>query len=438
MTDAPTAFVNTAVVPMDAERLLEDHVVVIQDGRIAAVGAADQTRVPADAEVIDAKGGFLMPGLADMHVHLDMRDTDPAHLVLYLAEGTTTVRCMAGTPEIGRWRGQVEQGKLIGPTILSADRTLMGAVDPELLEMLPFAAPFFTPETVADAVDEVQRQAAGWADLVKVYDGLTEEQYLAAIAAAKDAGAYVAGHALDEASLETIMTSGIDEIAHLDELNFYHWIGSPGETSFSLDYGAIPRTAALMKENDVAIVSNLVADETMIDLIFDTEGTLSRPDYDTVRPGLVETWRTKGRQLGRFAEQGPYRRDLEMPFFKALVRALHEAGVTVTLGTDTSPLEGSLATQIHRDLELLVESGISAYEALAAGTKNAATIVERMGRDGGFGTVTPGRRADLVLLSSNPLEDVSHTKDRVGVMARGVWYSQVELDRMVADFVATY
>jgi hypothetical protein len=435
----PIVFVNVNVLPMDSEQVLEDQAVVVLGDRILAVGSASDMEIPADAQVIDGEGGFLMPGLADMHTHLaGLRDTDPGSLLLYLAEGTTTVRSMSGVPLNGEWRSQVEEGDLIGPTILSADNIVIGGVeglDPEVLASLPV----FAPNSPEEAAAEVERQAAGWADFTKVYDGLTEEEYLAAITAGNEAGFYVASHALDEATLETIFTSGTNELAHVGELNFYYWIGFPGEPDFAMDYDAIPATAALMKENDVAIVSNLSFDEVVSELIFDTEGVLSRPEYEVVRPEMLESWRTEGRQLNQFAEQGPYRRDIEMPFFQALTGALQDAGVTITIGTDTGSLtEGSLPSQIHRELELLIESGFSTFEALTAGTKNAGTIVERMGRDGSFGTVAPGQRADLLLLSANPLEDVSHTRDRVGVMARGVWYTQADIDQMVADFLATY
>ena len=83
---------------------------------------------------------------------------------------------------------------------------------------------------------------------------------------------------------------------------------------------------------------------------------------------------------------------------------------------------------IHRDLELLVE----------VGTKNAGMSVERMGLEGGFGTIEVGQRANLLLLAENPLENVSHTRNRVGVMARGQWFTQAELDALVDEFVATY
>ncbi len=495
-----TAFVNVNVVPMDTEQILKNQTVIVEADRIIAIGAADEVALPAQAKVIDGNGDYLMPGLADMHTHLWLRDPDPGHLVLYLAEGTTTVRSMSGAPENFEWRERIEQGELVGPTIYSAGRILIGMYDdllgynwmirafriaifflPLLLGAVVFllikrirsrwtafvgipvlllvglvltvtkTPPFMTifplldprpghlSESPAQAVIEVRAQHKLGVDVVKVYDGLTEAEYLAAIAEANELGIYVAGHALDQIPLETILTSGIDEIAHLGELNFYHWRGFPGQEGFSLDYDSVPQTVALFKNNNVGVVSNLVTDETLYRLIFDTPGVLVGPEYAVVRPELIEAWRTHGRQVTTYAAQGPYRENEEMPFFKTLVKAFHDAGVTITIATDTSSLvEGTVPSQIHRELELLVEAGFSNYEALEAGTKNAGIIVNKMGRDGSFGTVADGQRADLILLEENPLENVSHTRNRVGVMTHGRWFTQAELDQLVDKLVATY
>lgn len=432
------ALVDVNVISMTAEQASRDSVVLVEGPEIAAVGPAHQIDIPPDTQIVDGQDGYLMPGLADMHTHLAFRDPDPEHLILYLAQGVTTVRSLSGLPANAEWRERVAEGRLLGPTILTAGNIIVDGlegVDPDLVA----ASPVFVPASAEDAVQEVKRQAADFPDLVKVYDGLAEEDYLAAISAAHEAGIHVAGHALDSLDLETLLTSGIDEIAHIDELNYCHWIGTPDQPDFRLDYEAIARTAQLMADNDVAIVSNLVADEVAYQLIFDADAVFSLPEYRTVRPDRLEDWRSNGRHLSKFAQQGPYRRDLEMPFFKELLNGLHDAGVLITIGTDTSPgLEGSLPSNIHRELELLVESGLTPYEALTAGTRNAARIVERMGRDSRFGTIEPGRRADLVLLADNPLEDVSRTRDRLGVMARGRWIPQTQLDRMVNDLVASY
>ena len=109
------------------------------------------------------------------------------------------------------------------------------------------------------------------------------------------------------------------------------------------------------------------------------------------------------------------------------------------VGTDTAFLmEGTVPAKIHRELELLVEAGLSNFAALSAATTQAARVAARMGRDHKFGSVTTGARADLLLLEGNPLDDVSQTRHRLGVMARGRYHSQADLDLMVDDFVATH
>ena len=97
-----------------------------------------------------------------------------------------------------------------------------------------------------------------------------------------------------------------------------------------------------------------------------------------------------------------------------------------------------LPSHIHRELELLVEAGLTPFEALEAGTKNAGISADRMGRDGNSGTVEVGKRADLILLKQNPLDNVGHTRNRIGVMARGQWFTQPELVALVDEYVATY
>ncbi len=424
---------GVTVIPMNTDEVLEDQVVTVTDGVIVGVGPLGEGPLPPGALILE--GGFLIPGICDMHTHLHRRDPDPGHLVLYLAEGVTTVRSMSGPPENHEWRRLIEARRLTGPTILTSGRVLIGGLPPDVAAR----EPVYVPTSAEDAAAEVWRQATSWPDLVKVYDGLSREAYLAAIAAADAAGIWVAGHALDGLSAEDLMGSGINEIAHVDELNMTHWVGKPSDPGFHMDYAAIESTVKLMRAHDVAVVSNLVADEVMYQLISDQESVLGHNRYRTTRPETVERWRVDGRHRTLYADQGHYRRDIEMPFLMALLEALQRAGVLITVGTDTSPdLEGSTQANIHRELELLVESGLTPLEALQAGTRNAGLLVERMGRDGNFGRITSGARADLVLLDGNPLEDISATRRRRGTMVRGRWYEQSLLDGMVDRYVSSY
>ena len=160
-----------------------------------------------------------------------------------------------------------------------------------------------------------------------------------------------------------------------------------------------------------------------------------RQEYSRVRPQKIQEW-LNGRMVNWQGQQD-WRRDTLQPFYEQMTLALHAAGVPILVGTDTG-VEGGLPMHIHRELELLVEAGLSPYEALSAATKNAAVSVKRMGVEDAFGEVAVGQRADLILLESNPLENVRATRQRLGVMSRGRWYPQDKLNRLVAEVIASY
>ncbi|MHC4925601.1 MAG: amidohydrolase family protein, partial [Planctomycetota bacterium] len=159
-------------------------------------------------------------------------------------------------------------------------------------------------------------------------------------------------------------------------------------------------------------------------------------EYRILRPETLRELR-RGRVV-RWQPQTAWRRDQLAPFLFELTRQLHEGGVLLMAGTDASGDNGSLPHHIHDELQLIVAAGLSPFQALRTATVNAAVVAGRMGDDDPFGMVAPGHRADLLLLRRNPLEDISATTERVGVMARGRWYPQEDLDARVAAFVSGF
>ncbi len=515
-----TVIRNVRIIPMDTERVVDGMAVVTEKGKISAIVDEDSFTPPAGASVIDGRGQYLIPGLADMHTHLASWDGDPDHLIIYLAYGVTTVRAMSGTPENLSWKERVASGDLAGPAIYSSGPVLSGmfdgnygiekyirafqaavlltpaligffiffcvlllkrisggvplfsarnAVAAALLLIISATAGFFlmdsgtipfmtagrfvlTPdyyisESPAQAAREVSRQKEAGYDCLKVYDHLTLEEYDAAVTEASETGLYVTGHLPDQIPLDVILRSGQDEMAHIDELQSYHWIGyrygrgkeDPGaDRHFAFDYDAIPGTVAMVKESGMGAISTLAVKETMYRLILDNADVLSGPEYGLIRKEDVELWRTSGRSVTSLRDQGDYRKNRMQPFLLELTRQMHRAGVTIVIGSDTSS-EGMVpGHHLHREMEILVEAGLTPFEALVAGTGNAGSIVSRMGFDGDFGTIGAGMRADMVLLEGNPLEDISSTRKITGVMAGGRWYSRNELDRRLSDFLETY
>ena len=198
-----TAIVNVTVVPMDSERVLEEQTVLILGDRIASMGTADEITVPANAQVIDGRGRWLMPGLADMHVHL----WDPEHLTLFLANGVTLVRNMWGTPMQLGMRASLANGDRFGPAVVTAGALLDGAPP-----IWPGSTMVESPE---DARAEVRQMKEAGYDLVKVYNRLQPDVYEAIVAAADEYDIPVGGHVPDAVGLDGVLAAGQHTIEHL-------------------------------------------------------------------------------------------------------------------------------------------------------------------------------------------------------------------------------
>jgi imidazolonepropionase-like amidohydrolase len=492
------AFVGVNVVPMDSERLLEKQTVVVERDRIASMGPTDEVLVPKGAQIVRADGQYLMPGLADMHAHLTgpTQPMPPRELLVnYLSEGITTVRLLGGTDEDKQLRDAVARGELVGPTLYTAGKTIVGEPDflkPErYLYTAKVAGTFLALGLVAslfawgvrrrqrrplgrakwwlvlgnlalaalgaglvqaDVISfkrelermfhwttvvntegavraEVRRRKSDGQDVIKLYDYLGKRLYLAGIDEAKKQGMYVIGHVLDEMPVEEALEGGLNEVAHVDEIMTTHMVGKAhpngGFNQVTFDFSGIPRSAKAAAEHNAMVVSNLVADEVTYEMLDDPSSYLARPEYAVVAPATLTQWKSEGRAVAWQGQQ-KWRRETMQPYLKEVVRALHRAGVPLLVGTDVS-VEGIVPWHLHRDIQLLVEAGLTPYDALKAATVNAGLSIQRARRGGDFGVVAAGKRADLLLLKENPLKDVAATRHRVGVMARGRWYPQGSL-----------
>ncbi|MHA2272734.1 MAG: amidohydrolase family protein [Candidatus Hodarchaeales archaeon] len=179
--DQQIAFFHVNVVPMDAERILADQTVIIRNDRIVAVGPSETTTIPNDVMTIEGQGKYLMPGLADMHVHMHF----PQDLTLFIANGVTTVRNMWGTPRHVAWRERIAKSELLGPTIYTAG---------PLLDGKPYWSGSFVIET-PDEVEEIvaEHKRVGY-DFLKTYSHLSKSVYNRLIEVAAEYGLPVAGH----------------------------------------------------------------------------------------------------------------------------------------------------------------------------------------------------------------------------------------------------
>ena len=413
------AFVGVNVVPMDSERVLEGHTVVVQDGRISSV-TADDAQVPEGARRIDGEGRWLMPGLAEMHGHVPGPD-DPDYaedvLFLYVSNGVTTVRNMAGHASHLALRDRVEAGELVGPTLFAA-------------------SPWLTPETAGtpEAARQAVRdyQAAGF-DLLKL-GTIDAESYAAMAASAHEIGMPFGGHIPAEVGLVAALDAGQTSIDHYDR--YVEFLVPDDFDTQSLEPGffgsgwvhladreripeAIERTLAAGTWNvpTLSLVEHLASDTPAGEMIAWPE---MRYMPQRVREGWVEA---KHRFQAREDFQPDAARAL-VELRQELTRALHAAGAPIALGSDAPQFFNVPGFSIHHEMEMMVATGLTPYEVLVTGTREPARY---FGTPEAFGTVEPGRRADLILLEANPLDDVANVQRRVGVMVRGHWLPEADI-----------
>ncbi|MBA2304942.1 MAG: amidohydrolase family protein [Acidobacteria bacterium] len=429
-----SAFEHVNVVPMDRKQVLRDQTVVVVDGRIAAVGSASDVSVPAGAARIEGRGKFLMPGLADMHVHI----WDARTLTLFVANGVTTVRNMWGAPRHVVWRREIAAGKRLGPTLYTTGPIIDGAP--------PVWNGSVVVVTAADAERVVAEQKLAGYDFIKVYHMLSSEAYASLVAAADRHGMKVVGHVPAAVGLDGTLRARQASIEHLTG----YFEAAQTEASplrGASDRRLLRQLPAYVDESRFPALADQTAQAGVwnsVTLIVaqkfvpasEAAALLARPEMRFVPPRIRAGWDpTKD---FRMRDRTP--RDWELQrrgdgLRTSLVSAMHRAGARILLGTDTPNPFVAPGSSIHEELRNLIAAGLTPYEAIRAGTRDAA---EFLGGLKEFGTVEPGRRADLLMLDGNPLDDVAHVGRPSGVMIRGKWLPAAALHRMLDELADSY
>ena len=414
------AVVGVTVLTLDAEeRVLEDHTVVVSDGLIAAMGPSDELPAPEGAEVVDGAGRWLVPGLVEMHGHLPMpggpAGFDDDVLMLYLANGVTTVRGMLGHPSHLALREEIAAGTRAGPRLFVGSPAMHGGLG-------------LTPETAAS---QVAGHAAAGYDHLKVHEGLPPAVYAAIAEAADEHGITFGGHVSDLVGLWDAVDAGQTTLDHMD--NVVEALLPEGAQPTSLaelasmaDRERLPEVAARLAEADVAVVPTHAL---WANLFGGASGDALRarhPELAYLPKPMVDGW--VGQANAQSAQLGESGRGLLALRDEALV-ALHEAGVPVLMGTDSPQLFSVPGFSMHREMDALTEAGLSNAVVLDACTAAAARFY---GEDYAAGRVAPGLRADLLLLDADPREDLDALARPRAVLADGRRWSRERLDAELA------
>jgi imidazolonepropionase-like amidohydrolase len=422
---------------MDEERVLRDHTVVVAGGTIVEVGPSSAVKVPEGAFRVDATGRYLLPALADMHVHLlgpawsgmlspEVQAASKVvpherFLLPYVANGVTTVQVLSGTPEDVAVRGRIERGELLGPRLILA-RMIDG---PEKAWPPPLST---WVGSAAEAREAVRRMKDEGYDKIKVYSFLDRDSYDAIVSTARELGMGVIGHVPMSLSVEYVLDAGQKLIAHSEEVTKHAGGGYDAER---IDY-----FATRMAKSGVWMIPTLVTSRTLIELMEHPDGLYDRPETAYFRHPMqvgVSSFMVDRLYRPVPAEARKELRDGLERFQRPLTKAFHDKGGKLLAGSDAL-MPGLLAGfDLHRELHELVAVGLTPYEALRTATTNP---FEYLGESDKAGTIAVGKRSDLLLLDENPLEDVSAASKIAGVLIRGRWIASDELQQKMQELAA--
>ena len=398
---------------------------VVRDGKFVDDAPADE------ATVVDLDGRFVIPGLAEMHAHVPVRRFDAGAsdyradvLFLWVANGVTLARGMMGHPSHLELRGALAANEVLGPTLLISGPSFSGG----------------SARTVDAAIRRVRDQKAAGYDLLKIHPGLSPRVFRAVARTANSEGIRFAGHVTGQVGLLPSLEAGQHTIDHLD--GFIETLVAPGDLA---NRNASWFGADLVEKVDLDRVESLIESlktagaavvptETLLENVAGSlEELQARDEYAYLPANLRRGYSDAVR--GSANAFTPASRAAFLALRKRLIAECYRAGVPVLLGSDSPQIFNVPGFSIHWELAAMAEAGLTPFEALSTGTTAPARFY---GQSEKWGSIAPGRAADLIVLRDDPLADIANTRSIDAVMVRGRYLAREELDTRLAEIRERY
>jgi len=416
-----TAFVGVSALPMDKEAVLADQTVIVRDGRIESIAPAARAQIPAGAIRIDGKGKFLMPGLAEMHAHIPGgQAADSAverTLFLYAASGITTIRGMLGDPRHVTYRARAARGEIVSPLIYTS-------------------GPSFNARTASTsdmAVEAVIAQKKAGYDLLKIHPGVPRDVFDALAAKADELKIPFAGHVPAAVGIARALEAKYASIDHLDGYVEAMAKNPATPSQFfgtnlmnEIDESKLPALVSATKAAGVWQVPTQVLLDNLLNEV-STDDLAARPEMKYMPPETIKNWITQKQTFQKIPQA---ERAKLLVLRRRLIKALFDAGVPFALGSDAPQFWNVPGFSAHRELRSLVDAGLTPFQALRTGTANVGVYFKT---ESTTGTVSTGKRADLLLLDANPLQSIDNSSKIAGVMLNGRWMSKADIDKRLAE-----
>lgn len=386
------AVTNVSILPIHEPLILENYTIILNNGIIQGVGK--DLPIPLGATIIDGRGKYLIPGIIDMHAHF-YEEND---LLMFLVNGVTTLRNPGGMPFHLEYKKDLEEGRLIGPECYIAGPYMDGPK--------PFW-PFTVPVRNSDEAGELVHlfHDTGF-DYIKVYSGLLADSYYTVMDTAQELGIKVIGHVPDHIGTKQAIIFGQYSIEHFYSIREEHF---PLAAEFDTWVCPTFRTFQIVDQ--------------------------ARDDYNSVHehlqddyfhPYWQETFTHKLEDV--LGHKKPHLTFRYAPHYDDYPRKALDANVSLILGTDSTMPFVEPGFSVHEELAIFVDEGLTPYEALKVATLNGAECLEIQNRTG---SIEVGKEGDMILLNSNPFEDIHNTRDIEGIFLDGVYFNRSQLDTIM-------
>lgn len=407
----PNTFIlkNINIVDVENRKIHFDKSLLINEGKIQQVIDSPLSISFMEFNVIDGNGGYVTPGLIDMHVHM----YEKAAFTIALSHGVTHVRIMNGVPAQLAWRDQIANGELIGSSA-TVSSPIISAYDDAYLHHT-----VHTAEQAQAAVEEYHSQGY---DLIKVYGNLNEVSLTALVDTGKTLNIPVAKHG-PHASGEMPVSSliGLQSFEHIEDIY-------QGPLNYKFTPNQLPKIAEEIKATKVPVTPTLNIYYQLTKLSADKENFLETipTEYTSdiiafeASNNQVERWLTSSEKTIKHNQK-------TLTFLKEITQAFHDAEVTMLVGSDSGVLLSPHGLATHNEMRLMLESGLDAFDVLAAATINPAKALKLGDK---IGKIEENYHADFIFSKTNPINDLSVLEVPEAVVKNGIFYSKQTLKEL--------
>ena len=447
--EADIIITGAHIIDIGSGNIINSKLVIIKSGIIIAVEDNTKLNRYTAGTVVDAADKYIIPGLWDMHVHFGGGDTlieeNKNLLPLYIANGITTVRDASAdlSQYVLQWRTAIDEGKLTGPRIFTSGPKLEGYKSIWIGDL-----EVGTIEEMKAAMDSLQKIKV---DFIKITDNtIRPDIYLAAIREANKRGLKISGHVPYSLTMKEVTEAGLSSVEHL---GYALKAGIANEKQLAekivagtlTNRNATPLILENFNEDTAMSIYKLMAKYgTAVTPTLSISYITSYLDKDDhhnddylqyIGKGLRRTYDWRVQRAAQDSKEAIELRHRVFEKSASLLPLLHKAGVTILAGTDAGYLNSFdyPGIGLHLELEMMVKYGLTPLQALQASVINGPAFFKQSNR---YGSIEKGKRADILILNNNPLQNIAASREINAVIVNGNFFNRQMLDKLQVEIKA--